>query len=169
MSKEDIKVEAYEKERLEFTQLLAVNPNYFGTLAAGDFEAVVPIQGNTFYEELSCVAYNPELDQLEATIQVKRAFGYGGDLCTNGSREYVRFYVDYGSGWQDVGVASFNAHDIPDGEDCEGQRNKPLSYVVRDPLDPEREYCERPVLPQVRAMLSWQSAPPPGTPNWPQV
>ncbi len=161
--------EPHREEREAFTKLLAANPNYFGTLEDSDFEVVLPIQGSTFYEEISCVAFNPELDILEATVQIKQEFGYGGDRCSQGTPQYVRFYVDYGAGWQDVGVSSFTAHDIPDAEDCEGAPEKPLSYVVQHPLDPERERCEKPVLPMVRAILSWNALPPPGMPNWPQV
>jgi len=39
-----------EKERGEFHKLLAVNPNYFGTLAGSSFKPVKKIIGNTKYE-----------------------------------------------------------------------------------------------------------------------
>ena len=108
-----------ESTRTQFRALLAANPNYFGTApdSVGDFPVIVEQSFETSYEELTCVSYSPKLDRLEATFIVKRPYGYSGDLCTNGSNEYVRFYVDYGAGWQDVGPASVNVHDIPVGED----------------------------------------------------
>jgi hypothetical protein len=154
-----------EHFRSNFKQLLLENPNFFGNLPSGGPKAVLKLLSNTTYEELTCVGYNPRFDSLEATVQIKRATGYGGDLCQAGSLEYVHFFVDYGSGWQSVGVASFNAHDIPAARDCAGQANAPRSYVVSLPLDPERDFCRRPQLPAVRAILSWSYAPP-VDPNW---
>ena len=157
------------KERVEFRKLLATNPNYFGNLEKSLFKPVQKIVGNTTYEELTCVGFNPALNLLEATIHIKRPNGYNGTLCTPGSTEYVRFFVNYGAGWIDVGLASLNAHDIPNTLDCAKQPDKPLSYVVTFPLDPERNNCKHPVLPIVRAILSWQLVPPAGDPNWPPV
>jgi len=157
------------KERLEFKQLLAMNPNYFGTLAKSQFKPVKKMMGNTTYEEVTCVGYNPALNLLEATVHIKRQGGYNGTLCTPGSAEYVRFFVDYGSGWVDAGLGSFNAHDIPNAVDCGKQPDKPLSYVVTLPLNPTRYFCGHPLLPRVRAILSWQAVPPAGNANWPPV
>jgi hypothetical protein len=157
------------KERAQFKQLLAANPNYFGNLLESPFQVVKEIIGNTTYEELTCIGFNPNLNLLEATIQVKLPDGFSGDLCLAGSTEYVRFFVDYGGGWLDVGLASFNPHDIPNTNDCVDQPDKPLTYVVTLPLQPETDYCGRPVLPNVRGILSWQVTPVAGDPNWPPV
>jgi hypothetical protein len=153
------------KERLEFKKLLAINPNYFGNLEKSLYKVVKQMVGNTTYEEVTCVGFNQALDLLEATIHIKRPGGYNGTLCTLGSTEYVRFFVDYGGGWIDVGLASFNAHDIPNIVDCAKDPDKPLSFVVTLPLSPERNICARPVLPNVRAILSWQLVPPAGNTN----
>ncbi|MDP2661584.1 MAG: hypothetical protein Q8R28_12725, partial [Dehalococcoidia bacterium] len=67
------------------------------------------------------------------------------------------------------GLASFNAHDILNSVDCAKKPDKPLSYVVTLPLDPKRDICRKPVLPKVRAILSWQLVPPFGDPNWPPI
>src|SRR5262249_37934444 len=155
------------RERLEFKQILAINPNYFGNLEKTPFKPVKKIIGNTNYEQVTCVGYNPALSLLEATVQIKRPGGYNGTLCTPGSTEYVRFFVDYGSGWVDAGLASFNAHDIPNSLDCAKEPDKPLSYDVTLPLNPPRNFCIFPLLPRVRAILSWQVAPPAGNANWP--
>jgi hypothetical protein len=161
----------FMKERLQFKQLMMVNPNYFGTNPDLKFKAQINLSGHTSYEEITCVGFNPDFDELEATIAIKRQSGYQGDLCHAGSQEFVRFYIDYGNGagWEDVGLSAFNAHDIPDSKDCAKHQTKPLTYTVSQPLKPNRNYCGKPVLPLVRAILSWQSAPPANQPNWTQV
>src|SRR5512133_835662 len=159
----------HAKQRAAFTKLLLENPNYFGNFPQSGFEPVLVLEANTAYEQLTCVGYSPERDELEATVQIKLPGGYGGDLCAPGSNEYVRFYVDYGAGWQDAGLASFNAHDIPDSTDCAQKRTKPLTYVVTFPHDPKRAFCRKPVLPNVRAILSWNAIPPAGNPAWTPV
>ena len=157
-----------ENERAQFASLVAQNPNYFGTIAGSSFKAVKQIAGNTKYEELTCVGFNPDLNKLEATLHIKLPFGYGGNLFTGGSTEYVRFFIDYGGGWEDVGVAAVNVHDIPNQNDCSELPTKPLVYVVTHNLDPKRDYCRHPVLPKVRAILSWNSVPS-SDPNQPTV
>jgi len=149
--------------------LLAENPNYFGNLSDSGWEAKFEIVNDVFFEQVSCVGLNPDNDTLEATVQLKRPFGYGGDLCSAGSTEWVRFYLSYDEGatWEDVGLGSFNAHDIPDAVDCGKHKTKPLIYTVAFPLlEPHRQRCSRPVLPLVRAILSWQVQPPASQPNW---
>ena len=149
--------------------LLAQNPNYFGNLPGSGYDPVVEITGDTFFEQLSCVGLNPDQDVLEATVLIKRAFGYGGGLCSKGSIEWVRFYISYDEGatWEDVGLGSFNAHDIPDSVDCAKNQTKPLVYTVAFPLsEPHRKRCSAPVLPLIRAVLSWQIQPPAASPNW---
>ena len=158
-----------EKERSGFLSLIAGNPNYFGNLTDSPFKRSKKIVGNTKYEELTCVGFNLNLNTLEATIQIKLPVGYGGSLCQPGSTEYVRFYLDYGAGWEDAGVVSFNAHDIPNSTDCAKKPIKPLSYVLTREAEPKRKFCGTPVLPKVRAILSWNLEPPPGLPNWPPV
>jgi hypothetical protein len=156
-----------EPTRSKFRALLAANPNYFGTAPElGDFPVVVEQSFNTAYEQLTCVSYSPKLDRLEATFIVKRPDGYGGDLCTNGSYEHVRFYVDYGAGWQDAGPASVNVHDIPIGVDCHEDKTHPLAYVCGVDHQPQRDWCGAPVLPRVRAILSWNLLPPANQPDW---
>lgn len=117
--------------------------------------------GITHWEKLGCVGYIPESSLLEATVTINRATGYSGGLCALGSTEYVRFFVDWndGAGWQDVGVSSVQVHDISDAPP--GQQH-PLQYLVRHFLDTSgrRRFCLTPVLPKVRAVLSWNTLPP---------
>ena len=159
----------HAKQRAAFTELLLANPNHFGNFPESGLEPVFVLEANTAYEQLTCVGYNPDRDELEATVQIKLPSGYGGDLCSAGSTEYVRFYVDYGAGWQDAGLASFNAHDIANANDCAAKPTKPLTYVVTYPHAPRRSYCRQPTLPKVRAILSWNAMPPAGNPGWAPV
>ena len=147
---------------------LISNPNYFGNLKDLDLpdlpDPKVKIVGNTNFEELTCVGHNPASDILAAIVEIKRPNGYSGDSCTDGSREYVRFYLDYGDGtWIDHGLASFDAHDLGFDED--------LCYAVSLRIDPKKRRCcdRKPVLPRVLAILSWNVAPPPNTPAWAPV
>jgi hypothetical protein len=158
-----------ERERSQFKQLLIANPNYFGTAPQTGLKAVAEAAGTTRYEEIGCIGFEPEKGLLEATVLVKLPYGYGGSLCGAGTTEYLRFYVDLGAGWQDVGVAAFNAHDIPDDTDCFSDPEKPLSYVVTVPYKPQADVCDNPTLPNVRAILSWELMPPPNAPNWTPV
>ena len=103
--------------RRSFKFRLLQNPNYFGNLTdlkLPDLPGpVLQKVGDTTYEELTCIGYNPDTDILTAIVRVKLGSGYSGGPCTDGSREYVRFYLDYGpGGWVDHGVASFVIHDL---------------------------------------------------------
>lgn len=165
-SKERIRVPA---ERAQFLQLLAAQPNYFGNAPAWKTEPVKVVAAETSYEELTCVSYQPERSLLEATVQIKLAYGFSGDLCQAGSREYVRFYVDSGAGFVDAGVVGIEVHDIVEGSDCAGEPTLPLSYAAAVAYDPARFACSTPLLPRVRAILSWQVVPPANDPNWTPV
>ncbi len=117
----------------------------------------ITVSGNTQWEELACVGYNPQIGKLEAVVIIKRSSGYSGGLCTNGSSEFVRFFVDWGAGFEHVGLASFKAHDIPDTP----VNRHPIDYAVELALDigQHRKPCGTPVLPRVRAILSWNVPP----------
>ncbi|GIK41588.1 MAG: hypothetical protein BroJett011_54210 [Chloroflexota bacterium] len=150
-------------ERAKFRSLLLTNPNYFGNLKVSPFKPVKVIVGDTRYEELKCVGYNPDLNCLKAVVWVKLNSGYSGGICSGGSQEYVRFYVSFDNGatWQDQGMASFTAYDLPG--------TKPLEYAVT--LQPKDywTWCSVESLPKVRAVLSWNDAPPADQPDWPPV
>lgn len=161
-----------EKEKLvelrqNFKLMLLENPDYFGNLteaglAIEGFEPVIEMASNTFYEELTCISFIPETNELRAVVRVKQDTGYSGGPCTDGSKEYVRFYVDYDRDgtWVDEGVVNFDAHDLPFEEE--------LCYAVKLPIDPDKRTCcdEAPVLPRVRAILSWHYEPPADQPDW---
>ena len=131
------------------------------------FHQVVEKKADSAYEALSCVSFNPATDRLEATVQIRRPYGYLGGLCSPGSHENVRFYISYDNGahWTDVGLATIAVHDIAAGKSCDGSTWPPLSYVCGVQLAPRREPCKTPVLPLVRAILSWEVAPLPNMPD----
>ncbi len=145
--------------------LLAMNPNYFGNLGKLDYpklpKPVLQKSQNKAFEELRCIGYDPQSEQLVAIVEIKKKSGYSGGPCTDGSQEHVRFYLDYGDGvWVDHGTAGFTAHDLPFREK--------LCYAAAIRIDPKRRsLCfGAPVLPRVRAILSWQIVPPPNMPDW---
>lgn len=117
---------------------------------------------NTTWEELSCVGYNPSKGKLEAIVSIKQATGYSGGLCTNGSKEYVRFFVDFkdGSGFQDMGYTSFKVADI---SEAPAGPQHPLKYMTFLYINDEKYRrflaCNQAVIPTVRAVLSWNSIP----------
>lgn len=159
--------EAHPSERATFKALLLSNPNYFGNLVDVPFKPVVPVCCNTHYEELACVGYQPQDETLEAVVYVYQPTGYGTDVCGAGTPEYVRFYLSYDSGttWHDQGMTSFQAYNIPEG--TEG--GKRLEYAASLAIDPTRRFCWVDPLVEVRAILSWNDAPPPNQPNWKPV
>jgi hypothetical protein len=157
------------KERADFHKLIAGNPNYFGHLKDSVFKPVLPILNNTTYEEVTCIGFNPNTNILEAVIQIKQPTGYSGDPCHTGSFEYVRFFLNYGSGWEDVGLAAVHVHDIPNADDCAKNAEKPLSYAASVQVTPKTNWCGTPVIPQARAILSWQMIPTANDPNFPPI
>lgn len=128
-------------------------------------EAIAQTDGNTSFEEMNCVGYDPNNDALTAVIKVKKSSGYSGSLCSTGSREYVAFWVDWGdgAGWTYEGTSSVRVHDIssiPAGG---------LHYGVFEALGSakRRKACwQGPVTAKVRAILSWQTPPSTTDPNW---
>jgi hypothetical protein len=140
--------------------LLLGNPKYFGNVPLTSFNAVLRIQEDTTYESISCVAYDAQLKQLRATIDIKRAVGYSGVARINGSEEFVRFYVSYDGGakWLDQGMRSVNVEDAI--------APRPLVHEVILPIAFAKQTGSPKPQPRVRAILSWNSSPPAGAPSW---
>jgi hypothetical protein len=147
----------FEFERKRFLPLLLSNPNYFGTLENSPFKPVKKIVSNSSYEELKCVGFNPQLNRLEGVVWIKQAGGYNGGICTNGSLEYVSFFLSYDNGatWLPQGTTSFPVYDVPGPH--------PLEYAVSLVIQPPKKWCLFNNLPLVRAILSWNA--PPAGPN----
>ena len=150
----------FARERAQFRALILANPNHFGNLKESPFKAVLNIQGDTFYEDIGCVGFQPQFNRLEAVIFVNQPSGYGGDICSPGTREYVRFYLslDDGATWHDQGLTSFTTYDIP--------ARRRLEYAVTLPITPPRKFCFRSNRALVRAILSWNVPPPPDQPDF---
>ena len=123
--------------------------------------AILATNGDVAFEQLDCVGLDPNRGTLNAVVRVKRPYGFGGGLCTTGSIEYVAFWVDWGAGFEYAGTTSFNTHDIA-GIPAGG-----LDYAVGLPIDlaSHQQPCEKgPKTAVVRAILSWEVAPPPTDP-----
>jgi len=161
-----------QPERKNFLSLIAKNANYFGNIPGSKFKAKLAMKQNVAYEEINCIGYNPETRIMEATFNIKRSSGYTGNLCTSGSREYVRFYMDFhdGAGWIDQGVVAVNVHDIPDHTDCTKKSVFPITYTAALPKKTNKySTCKHPILPALRAILSWNLEPPADSPDWKPV
>jgi hypothetical protein len=160
---------ATEANRQSFLIKLASNPNYFGKVMNSKQPVIQAPGKNTTYEDLHCVSYNPQSMELRAVVEIKQSNGFSGDSCTDGSFEYVRFFVDYlnNGTWVDEGVTAFNTHDIA--------HTGSLCYGVTLKIKPDfSSTCkDKPILPRVRAILSWNQIPTAGdanfTPFWGNV
>jgi hypothetical protein len=121
---------------------------------------------STEYEQLNCVGLDPHTSLLTGVLKVKRGKGYSGGPCTAGSREFVAFWVDWGSGFQYEGTTSVAVHDFnslpPAG----------LEYNVFLPVDllSHMQPCgEAAKTVKVRAVLSWNTPPSTTDPKAPVV
>lgn len=167
--------EKVEKERSEFVNLIKQNPNYFGTATVSKFQPVKLFKLNTAYEEICNLGYNPATSTVSAVVKIKKSYGYSGTLCTPGSIEYVRFFVDWNGNnsfadpGESVGVTSVNVHDIPTADKTCLEILKPISYAVSLKLDPKLKKCNSPYLVKVRAILSWNHEPTVDNPDYPPV
>ncbi len=94
---------------------------------------------------------------------MKRSSGYSGGLCASGSFEYVRFFIDWGSGFENAGLTSVKVHDISDAPAGEQHPIEYLTYLELDEAN-HKKICNIPVLPKVKAILSW-NVPPSEDPN----
>jgi len=156
-------------ERTGFNFMLAQNPNYFGNIPGSKLKPILKLIGKTTYEQLTCVGYNPDTQNMEATFSIKGPSGFSGNLCSSGSSEYIRFYLDFhdGEGFIDQGIVAANVHDIPNAKDCTNRSIFPLTYVATlKKKTPKIALCNSPILPTLRAILSWNQIPPEDTPNW---
>ena len=161
-----------QPERTHFQYMIAKNPNYFGNIPGSDLKPVFKLISDTSFEQLTCVGYNPDTTNMEATFEIKKSVGYSGNLCTAGSFEHVRFYLDFhdGTGFIDQGSVAVNVHDIPADKDCHGASIFPIKYVATlKKKTAHASTCDKPVLPTLRAILSWNMDPPAGSPNWKPV
>ncbi len=121
---------------------------------------------STDYEQLNEVGLDLDSGQLTGLVRVKQGHGYSGGPSTAGSREYVAFWADWGSGFQYQRTASVTVHDFshlpPAG----------LEYKVLLPVDFDswlQPFSETVRTVKVRAVLSWNTPPSATDPNPPLV
>jgi hypothetical protein len=151
------------EERTNFKINLLKNPNYFGTFP-GLGNVVKQIEYNTTYEQLTCLGLNPGTGfeaegTLEAIVQIKLANGYDSGPCGPGSTEWVRFYVEDGSTWTDLGATGVTVYNLPDS-------TFPVSYAVSINLPHVKKFCTAENVLNVRAILSWEFEPPANQPSF---
>jgi hypothetical protein len=156
--------EALLLERSNFKINLLKNPNYFGTFP-GLGNVVKQIQYNTTYEQLACLGLNPGSGgilaegTLEAIVQINQSNGYDSGPCGSGSTEWVRFYVQDGSTWTDLGATGVTVFNL------EGS-SLPVSYAVSIDLSHVAKFCTVENVLNVRAILSWEFEPPANQPDF---
>jgi len=145
-------------ERTSFKDLVFGNPNYFGTFSSSAGKVVKAMNGDTTYEELTCLGLNQGGGLLEAVVNIKQNSGYGTDGCGAGTTEYVRFFVKDTTGWHDLGVSAVQVYNLAGP--------LPLSYSVSVNFSEARKFCGTENIVAVRAILSWQWEPTAGDPNF---
>lgn len=121
---------------------------------AGIFGNLFKTKGNTTFEQLDCVGYNPETRMLNGVITVKKNSGYSGDLCDPGSTEYVGFWVYHGGAWHSLGTAQVRVHDLAGVSPA-----KPVRYAVFRGANLPEVLCNDLTGLPLRAILSWQTPP----------
>ncbi len=123
-------------------------------------------ESNTGFEELTCVGLDTNADILGAVVHIKNQAGYGGNLCSTGSNEYVSFWADWnnnGTFDEYLGTSSIRVHDINNmpADGLYYNVNLPISAQVQQHL----RSCKRPNVVRIRAVLSWSTPPSTIDPN----
>ena len=94
-------------------------------------------------------------------VSIHQPDGYSGLFRSHGSKEFVRFFIDWGrgDGYEMVNLVHFKVCDIPLAGDS---GNYPYYELVTTPFDEDRYWdCVLDgIQPKVRAVLSWQQVPP---------
>jgi hypothetical protein len=112
--------------------------------------------GNTAYEQLNGIGLDANTCRLTGVLTVKQRSGYAGGPSTAGSREFVAFWVDWGSGFQYQGTTSVTVQDFSSLPEAG------LEYKVFLPVDlPARAKTgiNGAKTVKVRAVLSWNTPP----------
>jgi hypothetical protein len=154
---------AFFEERSNFKANLLKNPNYFGTFP-GLGDVVKEIKYNTTYEKLACLGLNPGTGfeaegTLEAVIHINLPSGYDSGPCGAGSTEWVRFYVEDGATWTDLGATGVTVYNLAGS-------TFPVSYAVAIDLEHVKKFCTVENVLNVRAILSWEFEPPANQPHF---
>lgn len=152
---------AYQESAGLTSSLMAPNaPNFLDTIGFDwqdiDWDDLFDVgDGNTSYEELECIGYDPNDDSLVGVIRLRKPYGFSGGPCTSGSREYVTFWADLdasGSFETCIGTASVRVYDF------EKFPRDGLEIAVHLPANLLRHRIpckEGPRIIPIRAILSW--------------
>lgn len=119
-------------------------------------EAWLNTNKNIAYEQLNSIGLEMNTSRLTGVLTVKQRSGYAGGPLTAGSREYVVFWVDWGSGFQYEGTTSVAVHDFS------SLSAAGLEYKVFLPVDVlahARPGSKGAKTVKVRAVLSWNMPP----------
>jgi hypothetical protein len=111
---------------------------------------------DTSFEQLKSVGLDPQSSQLTVALTIKQGRGYAGGPSTAGSREYVAFWVDAGSGFHYQGTSWTVVHD------CEHLPVGGHELRLCLPIDLSAHVKARNLSVTtiwVRAVLSWNSPP----------
>ena len=115
----------------------------------------------THWEELLCVAINTKVSHVMAVAGIHQPDGYSSVVNNHDSREFVRFFIDWGrgEGYQPIGMADFSVGDTPTGQ--AGAR-LPYHQLVTARFDEDRYWDSvlDGIQPQACAVLSWHQPPP---------
>jgi hypothetical protein len=140
---------------------IALNPaKWFSDLKDVDPSSVVGAwlrtNSDTTFEQLKCVGIDPQASQLTAALTIKQNCGYAGGTSAVGSREFVAFWVDWGSGFQYEGTASaavFDSASRP-ASGLEIRVGLPVDFSQHAPAEGLSSATIK-----VRAVLSWNTPP----------
>jgi hypothetical protein len=119
-------------------------------------EAWLHTNGNTEYEQLNSIGLDANTSQLTGVLTMKQRSGYAGGPSTAGSREFVAFWVDWGSGFQYEGTTSMAVHDFS-SLSAAGLEYK-VFLPVRVPAH-TKPGSKGARTVKVRAVLSWNTPP----------
>lgn len=113
----------------------------------------------TQWEEITTVRFNEKLKQLEAVITIKSRNGYSWPLSPNGSKEYIRFFIDWNEtgNYEDAGLTSFLIHN----DHVINVSQSPQQYIVRFNLYTNKNLHakKQAATVKIRAVLSWNILP----------
>jgi hypothetical protein len=119
---------------------------------SGVVEEWLSTNESTEYEQLSNIGLDARTSRLTGVVRIKQRNGYLGGPTTSGSREYVAFWVDWGTGFQYEGTTSVAVHDFSSLPSAGLEYKVFLPVDVRVHAQPGSRGAKK---VNVRAVLSW--------------